>query len=103
MTIIVLGLSSGCSKQSEVVSADDLLNRIYGIDPLSHTAYIGTDSKHHHFRWSKGNGSGTFLVKSSDLSLPETFSVGSGSRFLYMNPDGEVEFWKFGAQYDPSG
>lgn len=70
------------------ITATDL--PIYGTAPLNHTIYVGSDSAFHHFRWSHGKSSGSFIVPREQIYFGEAFSVGERSAFLTRDDDGTV-------------
>ena len=68
----------------------------YGTDPLNHTMYVGSDGDFHHFRWSHGKRSGTYLVDREQISFVETFAVGDRSAFLVRDDDGILRLLRLG-------
>ena len=84
-----------CTDRSPVkTTAADL--PVYGTDPLNHTLYVGSDADFHHFRWSHGKRSGTYLVAREQISFAETFAVGDRSAFLVRGDDGTLRLLRFG-------
>ena len=82
----------GC-KQSTVVDAAHLL--LYGMDPLMHTVYIGSDDKFHHFACQNGKSGGEVLVRRDEAKVePETFDLRSnGHRFVESVEPGVIHLF----------
>ena len=70
---------------------------LYGTDPLNHTVYVGSDSTYHHFRWSRGKSSGSYIVPLNQISFSETFEVGERKAFLTRNDGGTLELLRLGS------
>jgi hypothetical protein len=81
----------GCSAPSAVMtSARDL--PLYGVDPLYHTVYVGSDEGFHYFRWSRGLGSGSYIVPRDEIVFDGEFVRGEGQVFLTRGDDGSIRF-----------
>lgn len=66
LILTTLFILCGCEKKPSIVSIEELPNKVYGTDPLSHTMYIGSDANYHHFTFINGKISGSFIVNSDD-------------------------------------
>ncbi len=60
----------------------------YGVDPLSHTVYLGSDAEYHYFAWSKGKSGGRCKILKSEMPFDHEFPVGSSKSFLERDPRG---------------
>ncbi len=56
--------------------------KCYGSDPLSNTAYIGSDSEFHYFTYFKGKFSGKWKVSKKDLILNFEFPYNKGGCYI---------------------
>ena len=69
----------GCVESSmAVIEPNEIVN--YGIDPMRHTFYIGSDTKYHYFSWNRGfHGGGIWKVERDKLEITCEFPLDSGS------------------------
>jgi hypothetical protein len=88
--IAVLFLVSGCaSSRPKLVDADAV--PLYGVDPMYHTVYIGSDGQYHYFGWNRGLRSGQVKVDKAHLKLSREFARGTSTAFVEKTRDGMVD------------
>ena len=92
--ILTTLIIASCVHGTKTVKPSEVI--CYGVDPLYHTVYIGSDKNHHYFRYAKGKVNGSWKVKKEDLVLSETFSTNSGSKqFVERNKSGQLVLVNF--------
>ena len=84
-------LLMGCTSEYKEVHASDLPAYIFGVDPLYHTVYVGSDNSFHYVVWESGKSSGKIKVPKSELSLSREFPLGSSNTFLFKTKDGRID------------
>ncbi len=70
-------LLAGCVSGKVIqIPATDF--KSYGVDPLSHTMYLGSDDGWHYFAWSSGKTGGKWKVLKSEMPFNKEWSVEEG-------------------------
>jgi hypothetical protein len=90
---LVLVLSGCVSSSAKLVSADAV--PVYGVDPLYHTVYTGSDERYHYFAWNRGLRGGQLKVDRTQLTLSREFARGASKAFVKRTHDGKIDVMVF--------
>jgi len=64
---------------------------VYGVDPLSHTVYTGSDERYHYIAWKRGLRGGQVKVDREQINLSREFPRGASRAFVKEVGDGKID------------
>ncbi|MDH5178669.1 MAG: hypothetical protein OEY07_03310 [Gammaproteobacteria bacterium] len=91
LLMLLPAMLMGCSdKELAYIDVPKTELKNYGVDPLYHTQYLGSDRDFHYFVWMRGKARGGWKVKKSTLPFQREFPFGTGRRFVKTDKQGNI-------------